>query len=251
MTNIVAGGNETGETMLNQQPREHRISSGRAVLLAAGACILALGCASQPDHGVDLGGMHGPQSPTVASPAPPPTTTPVIPDVVDRMDRARVIYLHGVDILENAHDVDLALLEFGRAIDECPTYERPWLKKGMCYYYKQKYDLEIECYRRCLELAPNYQEAQLNLAQALFAQDKIEEAVRWYLKILDTDAKHPVALFNLGIAYFILEDYDSCIRVLGLYLELHPNDRFRDKALKYIKDARLKRDLEPQPGKTK
>lgn len=222
----------------------------RVLLLAGipGALALAGGCASpnpspapapavQPVYGGKLDTTKKDDAASeVAVPRPPKQDASPLGN---KDYRAREIFVKACDYLD-AREFEIASSEFDRALVLKPDYYQAWFKKGLCFYYRQQYALEIECYKRCLQVSPDYVPALQNLAAALFAADDLEGAVRIYHKLLDLDPKHHDALYNLGIAYSALEEYSLAVQCLQRFMDAYPNDALREKAQQHATRAREK-----------
>jgi tetratricopeptide (TPR) repeat protein len=161
-----------------------------------------------------------------------------VPDMPS-VEQARAIYLGALEVF-NDRKYEQAYLEFSRVLDVEPHFYEARFKQGLCRYYQQKFDLEIDCYEKCLAIEPNYLPCLVSLGNAYLAQDELEKAVRVYRKILKLDPDHPVALYNLGLICFDLQDYHMSAEYLEHFIRSCPNDPYRQRAEILLERVRSK-----------
>ncbi|HZU99301.1 MAG TPA: tetratricopeptide repeat protein [Planctomycetota bacterium] len=202
--------------------------SKASVLILAGA----LGCATADNPHMEKVDLNGDHSPVIS-------TRVVVDPGMPRVEQARDIYLGALEVF-NDRKYEQAYLEFSRVLDVEPHFYEARFKQGLCRYYQQKFDLEIDSYEKCLAIEPNYLPCLVSLGNAYLAQDELEKAVRVYRKILKLDPDHPVALYNLGLICFDLQDYHMSAEYLEHFIRSCPNDPYRPRAQILLDRVRAK-----------
>lgn len=90
----------------------------------------------------------------------------------------------------NKQQIELALVEFSKAVKKDSKFAFAWDNLGICYRKLNRYNEAINCYQKSLKL----------------------------------DSKGKVPLMNLAVAYNLSKDNKKSIETYKKYIELHPED---------------------------
>ena len=166
---------------------------------------------------------------------PLPPHEPHVHTELERTQRARQVYLRGVQLLEAAQPrVNEAIRDFHQALEIDPLFHRAHLKLGICYYLKGEYELEINEYRKCLAIEPRYVAGWLNLGNALLTRDRLHDARDAYQRVLELDPSHRLVLFNLALVEFDLGHKAESLHHFRAFLDLEHNTDTSDQARHYV-----------------
>lgn len=119
----------------------------------------------------------------VENPAPKPTPTPQ--DFAFFRNRAAGYMKNG--------DLDLAVADFGKALELKPADSRTFLDRGQAFARKGKDDLAGIDYSKAIELDPKFAEAYFSRAEMYERVHKPEMAVADYEKALELDPSNELA----------------------------------------------------------
>src|SRR4029079_4033157 len=78
--------------------------------------------------------------------------------------------------LEDAGDVDAALLRYREAVDLAPDYARAHMNVGNALRKLERWDDALAAYRKATNCEPGSPRARFNLGSLLFALDRFAEA---------------------------------------------------------------------------
>jgi len=88
-------------------------------------------------------------------------------------------------VYEKNGDSDKAIVEYKKAIELDPLYDKTYNNIGISYASKKQYDLAEQSFKKAIELNPEYVKAYNNLGFLFIKQDKYLEAV-FYLEKAST-----------------------------------------------------------------
>jgi len=123
-----------------------------------------------------------------SEPAPVSTPTPA-PDFAFYRKRA--------DEYVGKGEFDLAVSDYGKAIELNPKDAVAYLNRARAYSNKKSYDLAMLDYDKTIELSPNESAAYFNRGDLYEKKGNSQKAISEYQKAIDLDAKNESAKINL------------------------------------------------------
>ena len=119
---------------------------------------------------------------------------------------------------------DLAIADYTKAVELDPKFAWAYHNRGLAYYYLQKYNLAIADYTKAIELDPKFAWAyHNNRGNAYYDLKKYELAIADYNKAIALDQNDAMAYNNRGLAYSDLKKYDLAIADYNKAIELDQN----------------------------
>jgi tetratricopeptide (TPR) repeat protein len=147
-------------------------------------------------------------------------------DVSDE-DEARAYYIRG-SALRLLNDLDSAIEAFTKSIQVYQSlganFSEAYLRRGICYYYQDKFDLALQDFQAASTVAANpyiYEPRAMMWAGVAQARTgNFEDAIRSYTRSIAAAPRYAPAYLNRGLAYMnvgrypeALEDFDSLLRL--------------------------------------
>ena len=142
-------------------------------------------------------------------------------DRVPALDRS-IIYFYRAAAYNGKGEYDLAIADFGRAIELKPDYAEAYNNRGIAYIRKGEYDQAIADYAKALELNPNIIQAHSALGYIYAVQGKLHEALEENLKVLELAPNDYATHKNLAMIYQQLGRLEEAIAEAEIALELAP-----------------------------
>jgi tetratricopeptide (TPR) repeat protein len=123
-----------------------------------------------------------------------------------------------------AGDLDRALAEFQRAIENNPTLVPAHMGMGDIYRMRGDYARAEERYARSAQIEPRNFDAQYYHGLMLHLLDRLTEAVQAYLRALSVRPNDFKANLNLATAYYQLDENTQALPYARRAVELNPED---------------------------
>jgi cytochrome c-type biogenesis protein CcmH/NrfG len=174
--------------------------------------------------GVLVGWIIGSQRATVATPAPPASTTASTPSgsgqTAPPFDEARAAQLKA-------------------AADRNPSDAETRVQLGNLYFDAERYDEATRWYEQALRVDPKNVNASTDLGIAYYYSNQPDRALAQFDRSLQLDPKHSKTLLNIGIVRaFGKQDIDGAEKAWQRVLELAPNTPEADVARKGLEGIR-------------
>ena len=96
--------------------------------------------------------------------------------------------------------------------------------EGEKYYNQNKIDLAIVEYNKAVKADPKFAFAWDNLGMCYRKMERYKEAIKCYQKSLELDPKGVMPLMNMAVAYDYLNDSAMAIQTYTQFIVLHPDD---------------------------
>lgn len=121
-------------------------------------------------------------------------------------------------------DLDRALAEFQRAIQNNPTLTPAHMGMGDIYRMRGDYARAEEKYARSAQIEPKNFDAQYYHGLMLHLLDRLTEAVQAYLRALSVKPNDFKANLNVATAYYQLDENTQALPYARRAVELNPED---------------------------
>jgi Tfp pilus assembly protein PilF len=163
----------------------------------------------------------------------------------DRKTAAALTRYIMAGVYEKQGDIDLAILEYKRALKADEKNAAIHLSLGAAYIKKKQIPLAIEEINRAIALEPETVESHAILALLYFSQEKLSEAGKEYERALQNAAKlepKNISIFkSLGILYLQQKNFKSAEETFVSIIGVSPNDPEAHFYLANILDEQKKR----------
>ena len=146
--------------------------------------------------------------------------------------------------LNNAGDIEHALMEYDRIIKLKSDFEMPYIMKGDIYVAQKKYWDAIQSYRKCCEIAPKKSIGFVKLSALLTRLGKFEDAYR-ILAWANKFKLQNIALYNnLGFLLMQQKRYEEAVKVFtsGLNKIKNSSDPYYPIMINYLVDCLVHED---------
>ena len=142
-------------------------------------------------------------------------------------------------------DQDLAIEDFGHAMEFSPGRELVFGYRGAAYLAKSDYDHAIADFDRAIALDGNYTDALFGRASALRSRGDTDRAIDDYSRVLRLDPDYLEAIAFRGIAYRDKDEPDLAIADFDRLIARNPNDAqaFNLRAITYRDKGDAERSL--------
>jgi cytochrome c-type biogenesis protein CcmH/NrfG len=127
----------------------------------------------------------------------------------------------GIELLR-AGEIDAAIDELLRVIQEDPHNEYAFHFLGHAYFEREAYPEALKAYVEALTLAPEYVGAMLGAGQALRMMGEYDRAIRMGQRVLSKQQDDGDALFLVGATHFQKGENQAAKRYLERFLETGP-----------------------------
>lgn len=130
-----------------------------------------------------------------------------------KLNEAEVHYKLGVSRL-NENQIQIALIEFKKAIEASPLDKRFYQGIGIVYLQLEEYEKAKRSFLKAIQIDPDFGEAYNNLGVTYRKMDLLSESIEAFQKAIES----PMYLFperafiNLGISYYKSGGYDASIK---------------------------------------
>ncbi len=138
-------------------------------------------------------------------------------------DDSQVHYDLG-NIYQRKGDMERAIFEYEKAIQERPAYPNALFNLGNIYTDLGDYNQAIIYYKRAVDYHTTFSDALVNLGMALTKKGRIREAIDYLKRAIDSGENQSAAYNNLGIAYLRMEDYDKALECFEKAFSLEPSN---------------------------
>jgi tetratricopeptide (TPR) repeat protein len=121
---------------------------------------------------------------------------------LDVYTKGKIANLHAgvADAYASLQHHGQAVIEYGRALELCPTFVDLRVKMAHALRDAGQIDLAIAEYRRAVSGAPAYLPARVGLGTALYAGGKLDEAIAQWEEVVKADPQHRAAAMYLKLA---------------------------------------------------
>lgn len=125
--------------------------------------------------------------------------------------------------------LDLAMLNFTKAKQLVPEYDKIYLQIGYIYDRKNDETHALDYFRRALRLNPNELNTYILIGDIYFKRNQMNLARKYYEKALAINPVYPNGLLGLAKIHFIKEEY---IKAIVLFKSIDTSGDY-DKSLHY------------------
>lgn len=134
---------------------------------------------------------------------------------------------------------------FTKALELNPRLAAAYEKRGLLYYYQEKYDRMIQDYSTYLDLVPEKPEAYRMLGMGYLKRGIYDPAINNFSRAIDMEPKHITAYAYRGEAYRLLGRDEEAFRDATIAIKLRgdlraKSDAYRTRAKLYWKMERNK-----------
>ena len=152
------------------------------------------------------------------------------------LDEARAHFNRGVS-LRMLNDLPAAIEAFTKAIRKFPSYGGAYLRRGICLFHQQKYEMALQDFeaasvdpRNPYSVTPESRAALwIGLTHAQRGEHDL--AVRAYTRALTGFRGFVSAYLNRGLSYMNLGRYDQAVEDFANVLRLDPEN---EEARRYL-----------------
>jgi tetratricopeptide (TPR) repeat protein len=127
------------------------------------------------------------------------------------------------NVNEEIGEHDLAIENYGRAIELNPVYFPAYYSRAGAYYAKGDYDHAIIDYGRAIGLKPNYAEAFNNRAIAYLAKGAVDKAIADFDAAIRLNPNNTTAVVNRGRIYAADGQFELADVDFSSAIKLKPN----------------------------
>lgn len=191
-------------------------------------------------------------------------------------EKARREYERALERLQD-YEVEKAVEYLKKAVKIAPHFAEAWNRLGTIAYQSRSYDQAEQYFREALDQDPQAYSPLVNLGGALLSQGKYQEALTINLRAVRAQPSDALAHSQLGHNYLMLgqlllaekhlrraknldprhfymprlvlaevyrkrQDYESLIRELEEFLEIHPDSEYVPRLKKMLDEARNRHD---------
>ncbi len=89
--------------------------------------------------------------------------------------------------LQNSGDVDGAIEQYNKAVQQKPDFHEAWDNMGVTYWHKGEHDRAIKCHQKALAIKPDYGSTWFNLACACSLTGNARLAVEHLARAIELD----------------------------------------------------------------
>jgi tetratricopeptide (TPR) repeat protein len=129
---------------------------------------------------------------------------------------------------DNAHlhreGLELAIADYGRAIEVDPNDTEAYFNRAIAYYLKQDFDRAVADFSRVIEVDSNNAEAYHNRGAAYFSKNDFDRAIADLSRAIEIEPDNSKLYSSRGAAHFAKKDIDAAIADYGWAIEINPND---------------------------
>jgi len=142
-------------------------------------------------------------------------------------------------------DLDRALLDFSKAIEGKPDYADAYSNRGSVYAQKGDLGKAISDYSKVLEISPYCAEAYNGRGSAYARKGDLDRAILDCTKAIEIKPDYAGAYYNRGLAYRSKGDLDRAISDYSKVLEINPcsSEAYNGRGTAYAQKGDLERAL--------
>ena len=119
---------------------------------------------------------------------------------------------------------DLAIKDFGKAIELKADYAEAYNNRGNVYDEKGDFDKAIADFNMAINIKSDYAEAYINRGVAYGKKDMFDEAIKNFNTAIKINQYHAGAYFNLGNVYLLNGNFEKAIENYDMSLSIDPDD---------------------------
>ncbi|HUT44266.1 MAG TPA: tetratricopeptide repeat protein [Desulfobacterales bacterium] len=132
---------------------------------------------------------------------------------------------------------------FSKALELAPNLTEAYEKRGMLYFFQEKFDNVIEDYQTFIELSPPKSEAYRMLGMGYLKKGDYRSAIYNFTRAIEIDSKNASAYANRAEAHFLSGNYDLTVLDSTRAIENGGNSRdiadaYRTRAKAFRKTGR-------------
>ncbi|MFB0518392.1 MAG: tetratricopeptide repeat protein [Acidobacteriota bacterium] len=187
------------------------------------------------------------------------------------------LYKKGIELYQN-NEIDKAIEEFLKLIEEKPDFGPGYFNLGTCYLAKEDYPQAEKYLTKALEFFPDNPQLFISLssvyidtgrpekAEEMFQQlvqlsptaetyfnigvqyynnQQPEKAVEYFQKTVELNPEFSMAYYDLGLALVSLDKLEEAVEVFEKYLELEPDTPEALEIKQLIEAIKKSEDKEP------
>ena len=122
--------------------------------------------------------------------------------------------------MKRAHD--RAILDYTKAIEIDLGFAMAYTNRGSAYWDKGEYDQAIADYTKAIEIDPRCAEAYFNRGNVYKAKGEFDRAILDHTKAIEIDSMYTEAYINRGAVYHEKGDYNRAIGDYNKAIEIRP-----------------------------
>ena len=132
---------------------------------------------------------------------------------------------------------------FSKALELAPNLTEAYEKRGMLYFFQEKFDNVIEDYQTFIELSPPKSEAYRMLGMGYLKKGDYRSAIYNFTRAIEIDSKNASAYADRAEAHFLSGNYDLTVLDSTRAIEIGGNprdiaDAYRTRAKAFRKTGR-------------
>ena len=132
---------------------------------------------------------------------------------------------------------------FSKALELAPNLTEAYEKRGMLYFFQEKFDNVIEDYQTFIGLSPPKSEAYRMLGMGYLKKGDYRSAIYNFTRAIEIDSKNASAYANRAEAHFLSGNYDLTVLDSTRAIEIGGNprdiaDAYRTRAKAFRKTGR-------------
>ncbi len=135
----------------------------------------------------------------------------------------------------NKGDYDLAITNFGKAIELAPDNAQVYIWRGLTHYSKGDYDHAITDLDKAIQIEPNDAPAYIGRGLVYYRKSDYDRAITDFTKVIKLKPNDTHTYMNRGFAYHYKSDYNRAITDFSKAIKLEPNnaDLYSSRGLAY------------------
>jgi tetratricopeptide (TPR) repeat protein len=132
---------------------------------------------------------------------------------------------------------------FSKALELAPNLTEAYEKRGMLYFFQEKFDNVIEDYQTFIELSPPKSDAYRMLGMGCLKKGDYRSAIYNFTRAIEIDSKNASAYADRAEAHFLSGNYDLTVLDSTRAIEIGGNprdiaDAYRTRAKAFRKTDR-------------
>ena len=143
-------------------------------------------------------------------------------------------------------EVNKEIEDYTKAIELTPNDPKLYIKRGLAYYVRVRYDKALDDFNKAVELAPDSANVYVERGGFYSLLSKNDLAIADYTKAIEIEPKNINAFDGRGFAYKRTRDYEKAIADFSNAIELEPENRLHyiNRGEMYEKTGKLDEALD-------
>ncbi|CAE7606185.1 BBS4, partial [Symbiodinium microadriaticum] len=123
-------------------------------------------------------------------------------------------------IIQDNHDMDVALVKYRVAATQTPNSPQLWNNVGMCFFGKSTYVAAVSCLKRAVYLAPFEWIISYNLGVVHLSVGQYASAFHYFSTAINLQPTYARAYMYLAVTLSKLDDFDNSCAAYTKAIEL-------------------------------